>query len=98
MNTIKAINIENQNDPKVEKEVNIDKQKITEINSVKKEFNNIILNEMEIDKNSIDIKSITIGSSNSELNKKENEQVVAYISNSYNKNKDIYLYGCYIFH
>ena len=51
---------------------------------------------MEIDKNSIDIKSINIESSNSELNKKENEQIIFYISNSYNKNRDIYLYGGYI--
>ena len=96
MNIIEIINIKKQNDPKFEKEVNIDKKAIIEINSLKKEFSDINLNEKEIDKNIIDIKSINIGSSNSELNKKENEQAVVYISNSYNKNKDIYLYGSYI--
>ena len=45
MNTIKAINIESQNGPKVEKEDNINKRKITEINSLKRELNNINLNE-----------------------------------------------------
>ena len=96
MNAIETINIEKQNDTKIEKEVNIDKQKIIEINSLKKELKNINLNEKEIDKNRIDDKSINIESSNSELNKKEYEQALAYISNSYNQNKDIYLYGGYI--
>ena len=70
MNIIEKINTKKQNDPKIEKEVNIDKKTIIKINSLKKEFNNINLNEKEIDKNGIDIKSINIEWSNSELNKK----------------------------
>ena len=36
INIIETINIKIQNDPKIEKEVNIDKKTITEINSLKK--------------------------------------------------------------
>ena len=96
MNTIKAINIESQNGPKVEKEDNINKRKITEINSLKRELNNINLNEKKMDKYSINTKSINMESSNIDLSQIENRKAIAYISNSYNKNKDIYLYGGYI--
>ena len=39
---------------------------------------------------------LNIELSDTELNEKENEQTVAYIINSYNQNKDIYLYEGYI--
>ena len=49
-----------------------------------------------MDKYSINTKSINMESSNIDLSQIENRKAIAYISNSYNKNKDIYLYGGYI--
>ena len=92
LNMIDTINIEKQNVQKIEKE---EIKKNIDINSFNSEMNNI--KEKEIKKEKfIDIKSFNSELGNTNLNEKVNEQAVAYISNSYNENKDIYLYGGFI--
>ena len=86
LNVIDTINIEKQNVQKIEKE---EIKKNIDINSFNSEMNNI--KEKEIKKEKfIDIKSFNSELGNTNLNEKVNEQAVAYISNSYNENKDIY--------
>ena len=50
INKMEIINIEKRNDQKVQKEIKIDKEKIIEINTPKKELNNINLNRKEIER------------------------------------------------